>query len=208
MTVFKIRDITQKNAGNFCRFSIGYNNGKFFIHAEEKEWTDTFGRSISIGNIQPKRIAQLANEILTFLGQEAKIQEWKPSYGTEQSNSWVYYKIDPKTHSKTHDRARFWWFSDHCERILTKDERSVILYAETCLVDSYGKMAQIRMNKEDLAALDRFKEEGLLDYGRLSAKEIMNVHNIIHGTHWVRFTEEAWTLAHKLRRERAARMVQ
>jgi hypothetical protein len=134
--------------------------------------------------------------------------EWKPSYGTEQSNSWVYYKIDPKTHSKTHDRARFWWFSDHCERILTKDERSVILYAETCLVDSYGKMAQIRMNKEDLAALDRFKEEGLLDYGRLSAKEIMNVHNIIHGTHWVRFTEEAWTLAHKLRRERAARMVQ
>jgi hypothetical protein len=117
MTVFKIRDITQKNAGNFCRFSIGYNNGKFFIHAEEKEWTDTFGRSISIGNIQPKRIAQLANEILTFLGQEAKIQEWKPTMTEFQ---WMI----EKTHGK--GSAIEFWFIDWLRKVVSMHDKEGI----------------------------------------------------------------------------------
>ncbi|WP_236577872.1 hypothetical protein [Burkholderia glumae] len=52
---------------------------------------------------------------------------------------------------------------------LTKDERSMMLYAESCCVDYSGLLEACRMNNEDMAALRRFQEAGLLTFGRVPA---------------------------------------
>ena len=89
----------------------------------------------------------------------------------------------------------------------SRQERSILLYAETCLVDNYGRMNQTRMNKEDFDNLDKMKAEGLLDYGRLPAKEIESYMKLLGrfqtATHWVSFTEEAWELVLIMRKARA-----
>jgi len=135
--------------------------------------------------------------------------DWKPSHGKKEDNRWVYFMLEPKVKGKKDDRARFWWFKEHVERIWSKDERSIILYLETCLVDGNGKAAGARMNDVDFKNIERFVEEGLIKFGRLPFKEIekMRGNFAVVPTHWIRFSEEAWAIAHKLRRERADRMV-
>ena len=88
---------------------------------------------------------------------------------------------------------------------LTRDEKSVLLYAETCLVDGGGLMAGARMNEADIAALKRFREAGVLDFGRIPFHTLNElIQPAVKLTHWVRFHESAWQLAHALRRQRAA----
>lgn len=80
---------------------------------------------------------------------------------------------------------------------MNKDERSMLVYAETCVVDHSGLLEGKRMNRADMDALKKFKAAGLLDYGRIPAALL----NSSYGkTHWVTFNESAWTLAHQLRR--------
>ena len=88
------------------------------------------------------------------------------------------------------------------DKNLNKTERSILLYAETCVVDYAGLLEGKRMNKDDIEALKKFEADGLLKFSRIPA-------SVLHGmvarecTHWVEFTDAAWTLAHTLRREMA-----
>lgn len=89
---------------------------------------------------------------------------------------------------------------------LTKAERSTLAYAETCVVDASGLLVGERMNADDLNALKKFRDQGLLDFGRIPARllgELTKPGAGLHYTHWVTFHDGAWELAHQVRRQRA-----
>lgn len=90
---------------------------------------------------------------------------------------------------------------------LTKDEANIILYLETCLVDNRGYIQPARMNDTDWDIMNEWKRKGLIDFGRRLYKDITKYPTGAGGakTHWVKFSNEAWQLAHKHRRERAER---
>lgn len=83
---------------------------------------------------------------------------------------------------------------------LTKTERSILLYAETCVVDHAGLLEGKRMNKDDLDALKKFEADGILKFGRIPGR-LLGSMGARDCTHWVEFTDAAWTLAHVLRRQ-------
>jgi len=89
----------------------------------------------------------------------------------------------------------------------TRQEKSILLYAEDCLVNNLGRMVAIKMNEEDFVNLKRMQEEGLLHYGRLPWKEIERLKKYFNSltlpSYYVAFTDEAYTLAFAMRRERA-----
>lgn len=89
---------------------------------------------------------------------------------------------------------------------LTKVERSIILYAESCSVEYGGLLEGMRMNEHDLVALRKFEEAGILSFGRCPAAllEPLSAYGR-KPTHWITLTDDAWNLAHALRRQRAAR---
>ena len=92
---------------------------------------------------------------------------------------------------------------------LTKGEKNILLYLETCLVDSRGFIQPARMNDTDWEIMDGMKEGGLIDFGRRLYKDI-RAYSIGAGgakTHWVKFSDQAWQLAHKCRQERGERHV-
>lgn len=95
-------------------------------------------------------------------------------------------------------------------RKFTKDERSVLLYLETCLVDQSGRCEDIRMNKEDFEAISKFREEGLIRFGRIAWRELERVKKIYRSryTHWVRFSDRAWEIVWNLRKERSERTIE
>lgn len=86
---------------------------------------------------------------------------------------------------------------------LTHDERSILLYAETCLVDRGGLLCGARMNGADMAALKQFEADGALEFGRIPFKLLGNHGGEPADTHWVTFHEPAWQAAHALRRKRS-----
>lgn len=87
---------------------------------------------------------------------------------------------------------------------LTRDERSVLLYAESCMVDQGGLLEGARMNASDFEALNKFQAEGLLIWGRIPGA-MLGKHGFSKSspTHWVRFATEAWALAAELRQRRS-----
>lgn len=91
---------------------------------------------------------------------------------------------------------------------LTRDEVSVLLYFETCLVDRRGHFSTRQMNDEDFAIAKRWREEGFISYGRIPYKEIRAMKAgspLTRSTHWVQFTDAAWKIAYRERRIRAER---
>jgi len=88
---------------------------------------------------------------------------------------------------------------------LTKDEANILLYLETCMVDHRGFIQPKRMNNTDWTIMERWKKEKLIDFGRRAYEDITRYPISVGGarTHWVQFTEKAWTLAHRYRQERA-----
>ncbi|MFA5525775.1 MAG: hypothetical protein WC992_03025 [Acholeplasmataceae bacterium] len=86
---------------------------------------------------------------------------------------------------------------------LTPDEQSLLLYLESRLVD-HGGMLQGgpggAMNGEDFDIAERWHASGFIEFDELSEAEV----NRRRGhTHRCRFSEEAWRMAHRLRRLRA-----
>ena len=98
------------------------------------------------------------------------------------------------------------------EREYTRDEKSLVLYLETCLVDSWGRVAGAHLNAEDIVIAENLTKEGLLQFGRLKFRAISKL-NKDHPTlsrqyhYWVRFTDKAWGCAGKWRRERSERIL-
>ena len=87
---------------------------------------------------------------------------------------------------------------------LTKTERSILAYAECCLVDYGGLLEGRRMNEDDIAALRKFQDAGILTFGRIPFHTMETLVRVDrHPTHWITFTDAAWDLAHAVRRLRA-----
>lgn len=90
----------------------------------------------------------------------------------------------------------------------TLKEKSTLLYLETCLVDQYGRVDGRKLNDEDMTNILKFKEMGLIEFGRIVFARIKEMRKYgIHRTHWVRFSNKAWKLAHKWRKERSERWI-
>jgi hypothetical protein len=83
---------------------------------------------------------------------------------------------------------------------MTRTERSLLLYLESCAVDNAARLLSERMNNEDRKILDHWVEEGFVASGRIIASHFNR-----DGTLWIRLSETAWELAHGERRARATR---
>lgn len=86
---------------------------------------------------------------------------------------------------------------------MTKDERSIMCYLESCSVDQGGMVEGIRMNSDDHEAIERLKACGFVEFGRIPAKLLGASPGGKKYTHWTRLTETGWNLAWKCRRYRA-----
>ncbi len=84
---------------------------------------------------------------------------------------------------------------------MTKDEQSLLLFLETRQVDYGGRVNLQHMNDDDMKIAEKWNETGFVGFGRI----VMRNHNS-DGTNWCKLSEEAWTMAHKLRREKAQRL--
>lgn len=83
----------------------------------------------------------------------------------------------------------------------TKDQRSLLLYLETCAVDASGRVNGKRMNQDDFRQAAVWNNAGFIRFGRI-ASECVNQ----YGAHWVEFTDAAWQAVHAERRARAERL--
>jgi len=88
---------------------------------------------------------------------------------------------------------------------LSKDERNLLLYIETCAVDYGGLVHSQRINGDDREILKRWNESGFVSFSRITFASIQLLHDK-HNTDLVRLSEEAWKLAHEERRARNVRM--
>ena len=80
---------------------------------------------------------------------------------------------------------------------MSKDERSLLLYFESCLVNQRGRLESCRMNAENFEIAERWNAAGFIHFGRKPGTLVR--------LFWVRFSEEAWGLAHVERRRKAER---
>lgn len=90
-------------------------------------------------------------------------------------------------------------------RELNKKEKSLLLFFETCMVDNSAKVKSAHMNKDDFEIAKRWNEEGFIKFGRIEARKIMSQQQFFKDTYYVELSDEAWDIAHKLRRERGKR---
>ena len=88
---------------------------------------------------------------------------------------------------------------------MIKDERTLLLYFETCLVDKNGKVNHRRMNSIDFDIAKRWSDEKFITFKRIPYEDIVDRGYHSTNTHQVSFTDEAFTIAHALRKERALR---
>ena len=84
---------------------------------------------------------------------------------------------------------------------LTKTEKSLLLFLECAAVDNGGIYRPECTNAEDREIMDRWREEGFIDHGRVSSEYVTPARQV-----WVQLTPEAMLLAQELRRARAERM--
>ena len=87
---------------------------------------------------------------------------------------------------------------------MTKDERSLLLFLETCAVDYGGKIDARHMNKDDFRIAESWDRSGYLKFGRICYKDIPS--SVTAKTHWVELSEDAWKDAHAERRARFDRI--
>lgn len=92
---------------------------------------------------------------------------------------------------------------------MSKDERSLLLYFETCMVDNRGKVDGRRMNAADHEIVKEFVKQGLITFQRLPFKHITELKDKaqVNAHYWITFSDKAWELAHQERRNRSDRMI-
>lgn len=83
---------------------------------------------------------------------------------------------------------------------LTKDQKSLLLFLETQVVDHGGKIYSPSMNALDRMCARRWATDGFIEFGRIPVRKITS-----HRCHWARLSDAAWEIVHQLRRERAER---
>ena len=90
---------------------------------------------------------------------------------------------------------------------MTKEERSLLLYLETCSVEHGGTVESRCMNTDDFETAKQWERDGFIDFGRITMKDCE--HSRSHGrasTHWVVLSSQAWELAHQERKARFERI--
>ena len=88
---------------------------------------------------------------------------------------------------------------------MNKDEKSLLLYFETCVVDQSGRVNTLKMNKIDCDIAEKWDKEGFISYGRICFKDCI-ASRTKKLTHFVQLSDKAINMAHQIRKERAARM--
>ncbi|WP_186187936.1 hypothetical protein [Burkholderia gladioli] len=90
---------------------------------------------------------------------------------------------------------------------LSRAQKSILLYAETCLVDYGGLLEGRRMNQDDMDALKALAYAGSISFGRVPGSLLSEIRDRTgrHVTHWITFNDVAWNLTHAIRRERASK---
>lgn len=89
---------------------------------------------------------------------------------------------------------------------LNKDEKSFLLYVETCAVDKSFQLESIRMNEDDFSAAKTLEEKGILKVVRLKYGYI-KAHKSFNRTHFCWLTKKGWGVAWDLRKARAMRLL-
>lgn len=84
---------------------------------------------------------------------------------------------------------------------LTKDQKSLLLYFESCTVDYGGKVDLRRMNEDEIYIAKQWDKQDFIQFGRIKFSDIVG-----HNTHYVFLSENAWNLAHEERRARFNRL--
>lgn len=88
------------------------------------------------------------------------------------------------------------------ERAMTLQQNSLLLYLESCATEHGGRVKRIHMNDDDIKTAKAWHDDGFIAFGRISERDVGGM----KGTHWVRLSDEAWTLAHKERRAKCERI--
>lgn len=88
---------------------------------------------------------------------------------------------------------------------MSRDERSLLLYIETCATDEAGLIDSRKVNEDDIEILKEWDETGFISYSRLTWNSIQKLSSHYH-TSRVFLSEDAWKLAHEERRARNKRM--
>ncbi len=82
-----------------------------------------------------------------------------------------------------------------------KDEKSLLLYIESCCVDNAGLYDPERMNETDRVILKRWTKERFVSHGR-----VFSGHLTARRAVWFKMSTAAFQVAHELRMARADRM--
>lgn len=85
---------------------------------------------------------------------------------------------------------------------LTKNERSLLLFFETCMVDGCCLVDTRHMNEEDTRIAEAWTEQGYIYFGRLPIDAIVSAK-----TYFVILLPEALQIAEELRKDRAMRQL-
>lgn len=92
---------------------------------------------------------------------------------------------------------------------MSRNDKSLLLYLETCAVDYGGLVEARRMNAEDLATMERWNESGFVVSGRVSSDDLRRWENHTRRpTRWCELSEQAWQAAHAERRARYRRLME
>ena len=91
---------------------------------------------------------------------------------------------------------------------MTKDERSLLLFLESCSVEKGGIIDTRHINALDLTIAERWSRDNFIQFGRICFKDIekLNKNSGKAYTHWVTLSKEAWKLASKEREARCSRL--
>jgi hypothetical protein len=90
---------------------------------------------------------------------------------------------------------------------MNKDERSLLLFLETCATDQGGLVDTSHMNNNDELIVKKFCNSHFIEFGRICFDDIEKMSHGLHKyTHWVNLSPDAEMLAYQERSLRAARM--
>ena len=89
---------------------------------------------------------------------------------------------------------------------MTRDEKSLLLYLETCAVDQSGRVDMRKMNETDVSIVTRWNKSGYVKFGRIKSHDIVSI--ISEKTHWCELSDHAFTDAHAERKARAHRLLE
>ena len=84
---------------------------------------------------------------------------------------------------------------------MTRTEKSLLLFFEARATDNNGSVLAPNMNSEDFDIAKKWNEEGFVKFGRIASEHV----TAQRGAYWCNLSEEAWEIAHALRKAKAER---